>query len=363
MSGGSRTLESGPSEASPDGPRPDASPAPVPRGTLGQRLRVRAIAGGARLLAALPEAPVDALADSLGEAWYRVDPKRAELGRRNLERVVAYLAAHDLGDRRVAAAAADPAALERLLRATFHHAARYYLDLARLPSQDRAGVDRRLVVETPDVVDRAFGPDSPAILVAMHFGAIEYPALFAVARSGSTIVTPMETLSDPELQAWMRRTRGTVGVRIVGLREARHALFRALEAGQMVGLVADRHVAGGALEVPFFGAPAPMPLGPALLAVETGRPLYLGAVRRVGGGRYAGRLYPIATATEGNRRRRLTDTTATIAATMERAIAAAPEQWWSLLAPIWPDLDPRAAAGSGRLEPAEPHLGVGGERA
>ena len=35
---------------------------------------------------------------------------------------------------------------------------------------------------------------------------------------------------------------------------------------------------------------------------------------------------------------------------MERAIAVAPEQWWSLLAPIWPDLDPRAATGTGRLE-------------
>jgi hypothetical protein len=35
---------------------------------------------------------------------------------------------------------------------------------------------------------------------------------------------------------------------------------------------------------------------------------------------------------------------------MEAAIAVAPEQWWSLLAPIWPDLDPRAATGTGHLE-------------
>ena len=35
----------------------------------------------------------------------------------------------------------------------------------------------------------------------------------------------------------------------------------------------------------------------------------------------------------------------------EEAIADAPEQWWSLLAPVWPDLDPRATAGTGHLEP------------
>jgi KDO2-lipid IV(A) lauroyltransferase len=162
----------------------------------------------------------------------------------------------------------------------------------------------------------------------------------------------METLADPELQAWIRRTRGTVGVEIVSLRAARHALLRALAEGRMVGLVADRHVAGGAIDVPFFGAPAPMPLGPALLAVETGRPIYVAAVRRVGGGRFAGGVYPVTTATEGDRKRRMRDTTAAIAGVMERAIATAPEQWWSLLAPIWPDLDPRAVEGTGRMEAA-----------
>jgi hypothetical protein len=42
---------------------------------------------------------------------------------------------------------------------------------------------------------------------------------------------------------------------------------------------------------------------------------------------------------------------ANLVAAMEHQIARAPEQWWSLLSPIWPDLDPRAATGTGRLEP------------
>jgi len=321
------------------------------RATLGQRLRARAIAAGARLLAALPEGPVDALADGVGEVWYRVAPDRASLGRRNLERVVRSLAARGLGGRRVAAAAVDGAALERLLRATFRQTVRYYLDMARLPSQDPGEVDRRLVVETPDAIAQAFGPDKPPIIVAMHFGAIEYPALFAAAQSGSPLVTPMETLPDPAMQEWVRSTRATAGVEIVGLRDARRVLLDAIAAGRTIGLVADRHVAGGSVNVPFFGAPAPLPPGPAFLAVETGRPLYLGAVRRTGHGRYAGGLTPVATATEGDRRERIVETAASIAAAMEHAIAVAPEQWWSLLAPIWPDIDPRATAGTGRLEP------------
>lgn len=329
-------------------PRPSS-----PRGTLGQRVRARLIAAVARLLAVLPEGPVDALADGVGELWYRAAPGRASLGRRNLERVVRALAARGLGGGRVATAAVDGAALERMLRATFRQTVRYYLDMARLPSQDPDQVDERLLVETPEAVARAFGPDKPPILVAMHFGAVEYPALFAVARGGP-IVTPMETLGDPPLQEWVRRTRASVGVEIVGLREARRALFEALDAGKPVGLVADRHVAGGSLDVLFFGAAAPLPPGPAFLAVETGRPIYLGAVRRIGGGRYAGRLSLVPTATEGDRRARIAATTAAIARAMEAEIAVAPEQWWSLLEPVWPDIDARATTGTGQLEQAAP---------
>jgi lauroyl/myristoyl acyltransferase len=319
------------------------------RPTLGQRIRARLIAGGARLLGAPPDGPVDALGDALGELWYRLDPKRAALGRRNLERVVRSLTARGLGGQRVATAAVDGAVLERMLRATFRQTVRYYLDMARLPSRNPAEVGQRLHVETPEETARAFGPDRPPIIVAMHFGAVEYPALYAVAHGGP-MITPMETLADPALQEWVRSTRGSVGVTIVGLRDARRALLNCLAAGTTVGLVADRHVAGGSVDVPFFGAPAPLPPGPAFLSVETGRPLYLGAVRRLGGGRYAGGLRHVPTATEGDRRARIAATTATIAAAMEVAIATAPEQWWSLLAPIWPDLDARAIAGTGHLE-------------
>ena len=323
----------------------------APRGTLGQRLRARAVSALSRLLASLPERPVDVIGDLAGELWYRVAGRRAAMGRRNLQRVVRHLAATGQGDPETTAAATDAAALERLLRATFRQTVRYYLDMARLPTRSGADLDRRLRVETPETVDRAFGPDSPPVLVAMHFGAVEFPALLAVARSGGPIRAPMETIGDPPMQDWLVRTRGSVGVEIVGLRDARKSLLEALARGRPIGLVADRNVAGGTVTVPFFGADAPLPMGPAFLAIEADRPIYLAAVRRLGGGRYGGRLAQVPVATDGTRRQRVEATMANLAKAMEAAIAVAPEQWWSILSPIWPDLDPRAATGTGHLEP------------
>jgi KDO2-lipid IV(A) lauroyltransferase len=310
--------------------------------TLSQRLRAGFVAALSRLVRSLPEAPVDAFGDRIGDIWLRLARTRASLARRNLQRVVRYLAANELGGPAVAEAATDGAALERLLRNTFRQTVRYYVDVARLPGRRPADVDERLQVETPEIVSRAFGPDSPVLLAAMHYGEIEFPAMLAASRTGRPVMAPMETVDDPALQDWIRRTRSSAGIEVVPLRDARKTLLTALADGQTVGLIADRNVAGGVIDVTFFGATAPLPMGPALLAVESGRPIYLASVRR---------LDPVAVASEGTRRQRIEATMRNLVAAMEGAIALAPEQWWSLLSPIWPDLDPRAATGTGRLEP------------
>ncbi len=120
------------------------------------------------------------------------------------------------------------------------------------------------MVENPDVVDAALAGDRTAIFISGHLGPIELPGLYLAQHSGRRITAPMETLGDPALQRWFERTRATFGVRIVGLREARRELLRELRSGESVGLVADRDITGGGMEVPFFGAPAPLPVGPGL---------------------------------------------------------------------------------------------------
>jgi lauroyl/myristoyl acyltransferase len=321
------------------------------RGTIGQRTRARVLDLLARLLIAIPEAPVDALGETVGELWYRLAPQRAARARRNYERVVEHLTERGIASATTRAAATDPAALERLVRRAFRQAVRYYLDMMRLPGRSLAELDTRLVVETPDTVEDAFGHPGPRVFTSMHFGAVEFPALFAVARTGERVTAPMETLDDPALQAWIQRTRSSVGVELVSLRDARRALTAAMDQGRTVGMVVDRNVAGGTVDVPFFGATAPLPMGPALLAMERGLPIWLASVRRGPGRRYYGQLRRVDLPSEGNRRARLTGGMTALARAMEDAIAVAPEQWWSIFFPIWPDLDPEARAGTGHLEP------------
>jgi phosphatidylinositol dimannoside acyltransferase len=327
---------SGRPTAAADPPR-DGSKA---RGSLRQRSRAGLVAALSWLACRLPEGPAIALADRIGSLWYRVTPRRAARARANLQRVCGHLLATGRASAEVERAAVDRSALESLVRAAYRHAARYYLEVLRTPAISPRILDQRVTIETPETVERAFAGDRPVIFVAMHFGAIELPALYVSHRTGRRTIAPMETLGDPALQDWMVRTRSRVGVRIVGLREARRELLAALRHGESVGLVADRDLTGGGIRVPFFGAHAPLPAGPALLAVESGAPIYVAGLRRAERGRYRGRLVEVPIPSAGNRRERATAIVAATAQAFEDVIASAPEQWWAVFFPIWPDLRP-----------------------
>lgn len=358
--------EPAPSRAATAGVAPKLSAAPgatdarsdslaAPRGTAVQRARVVGLRGLSWIACLLPERLAVALADVVGWLWYKLAPARAAQARRNLGRVAAALDSRSQGSTQVRAAARDPRALERLVRSAFRHDARYYLEVLRVPSLRPEVFDSRVVIETPETVETAFA-GGPVIFVSAHLGPIELPALYLAHRSGRTFVAPMETVDDPALQGWFERTRGRLGVRIVGLRAARRALQAAVRAGDPIGIVADRDVAGGGLEVPLFGSPAPLPIGPALIAIETGAPLYAVGVRRLPDVRVAGRLLAVPVAAEGTRRERITATLAAMAIAFESLITDAPEQWSAVFFPIWPDL---AVVGSATTDKDSPPVGAG----
>ena len=64
----------------------------------------------------------------------------------------------------------------------------------------------------------------------------------------------METVANARIQRYIFSTRATIGVRIVTLEEAGRELLAALRRNEPVGLVADRDLTGGGIEVELFGA-------------------------------------------------------------------------------------------------------------
>lgn len=326
--------------------------APVPaasgRGTPLQRARASMVAGISWLACRLPEGPLIRLSGPLGALWYRLAPRRAAQARRNMRRIAGWLAEREMGPPEARAAATDPVALERLVRELFRSAARYYIELTRTPVMGGSYALARMVIDDPEVLDEALDRLDGTMFIGLHLGSIELPVAYLTARTGRVTMAPMEAVPDPALQRFLERSRARAGIVAVPIRDARRLLTAAIARGETVGIVADRDVTGTGVEVELFGAPARLPVGPALLAVETGARVFTAAVRWGPSDRYFARVERLSIPADGSRRERIVAALAALARSMERQVAIAPGQWWAAFHPIWPDLAEAEDRGPGR---------------
>jgi KDO2-lipid IV(A) lauroyltransferase len=319
----------------------------VPRPRRGRSLRGRLTRLGLTVLSGtltrLPERPLASAAWFIGGLLYRLQPGRRRLVHDNLERVVKYLAAHDMANPDATAAAVDGRALDRLTRAAFGHYVRSYFEGATLQRFKSPAQLARVVPDDEQHAAQAFptGRTGPTIVVGLHFGAVEIPALWATSR-GVPVTAPMETVSDPDIQSYFERTRGGTGLKVVPLEGAAAAVRGALARNETVALVADRALRGSGARVEVFGAPTRLPAGPAVLALETGAPTWVVATRRAGSA-YKTRLERLAVPTSGTPKERINAFAAAQVAAFERVVADAPEQWWTVFFQIWDDIPAQAA--------------------
>jgi KDO2-lipid IV(A) lauroyltransferase len=293
---------------------------------------------GGTIICKLPDRVVWHLADVAGSIAYTVSGERRARARLNLRRVVVWMAAHEIGDEKYRRAADDPRLLEKHVRSAFRSLAHYYMEVLRTPRFTAAYVNERIVLDTPAEVDEALGTRRALILVGMHFGSIEMPGLFAMSRVGP-VATAMETLRNERIQRYLYRIRVSYGLRILSLEEAGAGLIAALRRNEPIGLIADRDITGGGIEVQMFGATTKIPAGPVLLAGETGAPMCVSGVRRVGPGRYRGKLWPVPVPQSGSRRERSRAMLQEEARLFERVVVDAPDQWLACFHHIWPDLE------------------------
>ena len=316
----------------------EAATKPTAGARISGRLGALAVRGVTWLVCRLPEGPLHRLFALFGEAHYRLARDRRELARGNVLRVCRELERRGMAGPGVAAAVHDARALERLLRDVFRHHARYYLEVMRVSTYSAAYVAGHVSIADPATVDAALDIRvQGAVFLGLHFGAMELPVRLAALRFGQSVLAPMESLPDPAIQAWFREQRSGAGIEPIDPRGAGRRLIERARGGGAVAIVGDRPIGGPGRSTLLFGAPASLPVGPILVALEAGVPVWAVAVTRTGWGRYALRIEPVATPAAGPTKERAAAFLAAEAAAFERLIADAPEQWWTLLFPIWED--------------------------
>lgn len=278
-----------------------------------------------RIVAALPARPAYALADFAGDVWHRFAGARRRLVAANLARVCAATGRPTRGP-----------ALAALVRAAFRNHARYYVEMLRAPHYPIEHIDEH--VEVPDW-DR-FGPllhGGPAMLLSSHLGNFEPFGTF-VAAHGLRPLSPIEEIEPRALYEFLAARRGASHVDLVPLGEAGRAMVKRLRSGGLVGIIADRDLAGDGQPVTMFGHATTLSPGPAALAVAHRAGLVVGRCLRIGPDRFRAEGSIIEVPSSGDRRGDTAVLVERIAACFEHDIGSAPEQWWGAFQPFWPDL-------------------------
>ncbi len=219
--------------------------------------------------------------------------------------------------------------LTRVARACYVHLGREAVATFRLSALDRQALLESTEVIGLDAFQEAAAAGSGVVLVTGHLGNWEIGgAAFAVR--GFPIDVVAKGMANRRFEKALNANRERLGMKVVDMSRAGREGPRSLRAGRVLGFVADQDARGGGAFVPFFGRLASTARGPALLALRSGAPLFVGACLRVSGPgpRYRITVERVNAPQTGTVRGDVLELTRAHVEVLERAVAADPAQYF-----------------------------------
>src|SRR5260370_35540585 len=185
-----------------------------------------------------------------------------------------------------------PGDVRKLSWVKFRNHAKAYADLMMLPWMNVEAMRPLMQVDGLENLAHARAMGKGVLVVSCHMGSYE-----VASAIWSATVSPVslfaEELEPRALFEWYRDTRARLGISVLplhlgGLRK----VTQALQEQEMVITAIDRDITGTGRLMPFFGRPAPIPMGPAAIALRMGTPLLPACVYRLPDDTYSAETAP-----------------------------------------------------------------------
>jgi KDO2-lipid IV(A) lauroyltransferase len=227
--------------------------------------------------------------------------------------------------------------LELLLYKAMRSSARYWCDTFRLPDWSMQRIQNTVTATNEHLLLDAIASNNGGVVTVAHAGNYDHAAAYFCSK-GARIVTVAERLKPEALFKKFMSYREAFGMESLPI-DGRviPTLMQRIRQGGIVALAADRDLSRSGINVTFFGGPARMPAGPALLAIRTGAPLiYAGISYTESGIHIDFEMVPIAM--KGTENERVAATVQNSADLFAKGIAQYPHDW-HMMQRIWIDGD------------------------
>ncbi len=275
-----------------------------------------------RILRALPEGFVYSTAYKISDRITQRNGVGVKRLRANLSRTVPTISNLDL---------------DLLIYKAMRSSMRYWCDVFRFPDWSKARIQNTVTSTNEHLLLDAIAAGSGAIVTLPHVGNYDHAAAYFCGK-GARLVTVAEHLKPEALFKKFMSYRQAFGMESLPL-DSRviPTLTLRLRSGCVVALAADRDLSNSGIDVIFFGGPARMPAGPAVLALKTGAPLIGAMISYTETGIHIDfEMLPIPTT--GSESERVAQIVQSSADLFAKGIARHPQDW-HMMQRIWTDGD------------------------
>jgi len=226
-------------------------------------------------------------------------------------------------------------AVRGLVRKTYQHFGKYIVDFYRYSRAFCSELDDRVNTEHPEHLEWCLAQGRGAIMVTAHVGNWEVGAL-TMARQGHTLTAVVHRTGVPHLDRLWDTHREQRGLQLLPVGQARQGLIEALHRRGLVCLLVDRDFTGHGRLWPFFGAPARLPFGAAILSARTRAPVLPTFMIRMVDDSFLLRFFPPIDPYDAGS---IEDIEQGIVAAMEAVIGEYPYQWF-IFRDFWATQEP-----------------------
>lgn len=236
----------------------------------------------------------------------------------------------------------DAQALSDLSREGLRSYFRYWCDAFRIQGWSRTRIVESFTCYGRENLEAGLAGGRGVVLALSHSGNWDHAGAWA-ALDVAPLTTVAERLRPEGLYRRFVEYRASLGIEILPLGGADtfRTLIRRLGENRLVPLLADRDISRTGVAVDFFGEPARMPPGPAILSLMTGAPLLPATLHYLETGSAAVIHPPITPPPSGTREERTAVMTQGVADVLAGGIRQYPADW-HMLQPLWSaDVRPR----------------------
>ncbi len=169
--------------------------------------------------------------------------------------------------------------MDGMARKTYQYYGKYLVDFFRFTRLTDHDIKHLISIEHYDYAKNAYDDGRGVIFVTAHLGNWEIGGA-VVAKTAFPLHVVYRPEKTSQANQFFQKTRMQRGMHIIPFGHAVKPILKLLRNGEAVSLLADRDFSSRDDRIPFFGKPARLPRGPALLSLKTGAPIVPGFLIR-----------------------------------------------------------------------------------